>query len=96
MVWLCDGRVDVEVVDDVLWVVPPLLLRAGLVGLDLGRDDLVVPEVEVVLRLLVGDDNLVEPLDGPPTDLTGNDQPERKACESGERAGVSAAIGRET
>mmetsp|Transcript_52754 Transcript_52754/g.97641 ORF Transcript_52754/g.97641 Transcript_52754/m.97641 type:complete len:297 (+) Transcript_52754:1773-2663(+) len=60
--WLKHGRVEIDVVDDVLWFVPPALL-CGKLSINMGRQDPVVKEVVMVLRWLVGDGDCGEPLD---------------------------------
>jgi hypothetical protein len=60
---------------------PPLLLRSRLLRHDLRREQLVVPEVKVVLRFLMGDLDLVQPLDAATTDLTRDDESNGEACE---------------
>ena len=56
------GRVDVDVVDDVLGLVPPALLVRE-VRVDVGRQHAVVEEVVVAVGRGRGDLHLAEPLD---------------------------------
>ena len=70
------GRVDVHVVDDVLWLVPPTF-SIGQVGIHMGRQDAVVEVVVVVLRRLVGDPHGGEPLDHAPANATREKGPQR-------------------
>mmetsp|Transcript_1670 Transcript_1670/g.7453 ORF Transcript_1670/g.7453 Transcript_1670/m.7453 type:complete len:368 (+) Transcript_1670:237-1340(+) len=63
-----DGAVDVEVVDDVLGLEPPALVR-GELRIDAHGKHAVVVEVVEVLGLLVGDDDLAEELDHATADV---------------------------
>mmetsp|Transcript_14041 Transcript_14041/g.34308 ORF Transcript_14041/g.34308 Transcript_14041/m.34308 type:complete len:778 (-) Transcript_14041:634-2967(-) len=72
--WRGDDAVDVELVEEVLWLVPPpLLVRPFLVHL--GRKDAVIEEVIVVVRLLLSHLDLCEPLDHAPADPARDDEP---------------------
>mmetsp|Transcript_44921 Transcript_44921/g.143070 ORF Transcript_44921/g.143070 Transcript_44921/m.143070 type:complete len:478 (-) Transcript_44921:1469-2902(-) len=73
-----DGGVDVDVVDDVLRLVPPAL-GFGPPRVDVRRQDPVVEEVVVVLGGPVGDPNLAQPLDHPRAGASRQQDPEGEA-----------------
>jgi hypothetical protein len=64
-----DGRVEVEVVDDVLWLAPPALVIRALLIHHGGQDAVVVVVVEG-LGLFAADGDAGQPLDHPPPDVT--------------------------
>ena len=66
--WLRDGRVDVELVDDEVGLVPPALGR-GALGVDELGQHAVVHVVEVVVALDRGDGDVGEPLDHAAADV---------------------------
>ena len=83
-----DGRVDVEVVDDVVRV-PPEAPRLGVLGrAHVRRQHPVVVQVVPVVRLRVRDLDPLEPLDGAPPDEPGQDQPDREPVVRGQPAPV--------
>mmetsp|Transcript_21658 Transcript_21658/g.73628 ORF Transcript_21658/g.73628 Transcript_21658/m.73628 type:complete len:235 (-) Transcript_21658:738-1442(-) len=67
-----DGAVNVELVEDVLGLVPPVLLR-GQLGVHVWRNDPVVVEVVEVIRLARGHRQLLEPLHHAPADVARDD-----------------------
>mmetsp|Transcript_12928 Transcript_12928/g.37238 ORF Transcript_12928/g.37238 Transcript_12928/m.37238 type:complete len:229 (-) Transcript_12928:328-1014(-) len=71
-----NSRVDIELVEDVLWLVPPSVLKR-LLGGDVGRQDSVVMIVVVVLGFVRNDIDCLEPLDHATTDVSRNDQTDR-------------------
>ena len=73
-----DDRVDVELVDDVLRLVPPPL-DLGDLGIHVRREHAVVHVVVVVVGLLPLHHNLLEELDHAATDETRDDHPDREA-----------------
>mmetsp|Transcript_12496 Transcript_12496/g.30326 ORF Transcript_12496/g.30326 Transcript_12496/m.30326 type:complete len:668 (-) Transcript_12496:2-2005(-) len=66
------GRVEVELVEEVLGLVPPPVPVRDLL-VHLGGQDAVVEEVVVVIALLLGDHDLGEPLDHAPADPSRDD-----------------------
>mmetsp|Transcript_16157 Transcript_16157/g.51567 ORF Transcript_16157/g.51567 Transcript_16157/m.51567 type:complete len:360 (+) Transcript_16157:1845-2924(+) len=82
-----DGRVDVELVDDEVGLVPPALGGRTLGVHKLGQNP-VVHEVEVVVRLLGGHRNVGEPLDHAAANVAGNDEAERVAVVRGQALAV--------
>lgn len=56
----------------------PFLLRPRFFRHDLSRQQLVVPEMQVMLRFLIGHVDLGEPFDGTTPDLTRDDKPDRE------------------
>mmetsp|Transcript_32498 Transcript_32498/g.77627 ORF Transcript_32498/g.77627 Transcript_32498/m.77627 type:complete len:530 (+) Transcript_32498:1316-2905(+) len=72
------GRVNVELVEDVLGLVPPSS-REGLLGGDVRGEDAVVVVVVVVLRLVLEDVDVGEPLDHAAADVAGDDESDREA-----------------
>mmetsp|Transcript_24664 Transcript_24664/g.65891 ORF Transcript_24664/g.65891 Transcript_24664/m.65891 type:complete len:450 (-) Transcript_24664:71-1420(-) len=81
------GGVDVEVVDDVLVLVPPSLGR-GQLRVHVRRQHPVVEEVVVVLRGLVRHPHLAEPLDHAPADAPWQQRAQRGAMVGGEQLAV--------
>mmetsp|Transcript_12452 Transcript_12452/g.31806 ORF Transcript_12452/g.31806 Transcript_12452/m.31806 type:complete len:495 (+) Transcript_12452:1055-2539(+) len=73
-----DGRIDVELVDDVIGLVPPALGVGDLGSHMLGQHAVVVV-VEEVVRLVGRHCDLVEPLDHAPSDVARDDQPQWEA-----------------
>mmetsp|Transcript_19929 Transcript_19929/g.49491 ORF Transcript_19929/g.49491 Transcript_19929/m.49491 type:complete len:799 (+) Transcript_19929:251-2647(+) len=73
-----DSGVDVELVEKVFGGVPPSVFVRDLL-VNLGGEDAVVEEVVVVVRLLVSDDNLGDPLDHAAADPAGDEHAERVA-----------------
>mmetsp|Transcript_37678 Transcript_37678/g.64262 ORF Transcript_37678/g.64262 Transcript_37678/m.64262 type:complete len:501 (+) Transcript_37678:1389-2891(+) len=67
------GRVDVEFVEDVLRLVPPSSSQT-LLRSDVGRQDAVVVVMVVVLRLVLQDVDVSEPLNHTATNVSGNDE----------------------
>mmetsp|Transcript_12222 Transcript_12222/g.38586 ORF Transcript_12222/g.38586 Transcript_12222/m.38586 type:complete len:236 (-) Transcript_12222:464-1171(-) len=81
------GRVGVELVDDVLRLVPPPLRRRRL-GRDADGQDSVVHEMVKVGGLGGGDLDVGEPLDHTAADVAGDDQPHGEAVIRRERPPV--------
>mmetsp|Transcript_6702 Transcript_6702/g.10471 ORF Transcript_6702/g.10471 Transcript_6702/m.10471 type:complete len:295 (+) Transcript_6702:507-1391(+) len=71
-----DSRVDVELIEDVLWFVPPATLE-GLLSGDVRREDTIVMVVVMVLSLVRDDINLLEPFDHAATNVSWNDETDR-------------------
>ena len=78
VVGLRDGRVDVELVEDVLGLVPPIALERFLGG-DVRGEDAVVMVVVVILGLVRDDVDGGEPLDHTAADVAGNDETDGEA-----------------
>ena len=78
VVGLRDGRVDVELVEDVFGLVPPVALE-GLLGGNVRGEDAVVVVVVVVLGLVGDDVDGGEPLDHTTTDVTRDDETDGEA-----------------
>mmetsp|Transcript_52167 Transcript_52167/g.138523 ORF Transcript_52167/g.138523 Transcript_52167/m.138523 type:complete len:487 (+) Transcript_52167:1563-3023(+) len=73
-----DRRVDVELVDDVVGLVPPALSVGDLGGDVLGQHAVVI-EVEEIVTLRLGHANLCQPLDHAAADVPRDDQSQRVA-----------------
>ena len=71
-------RVDVDVVDDVFGLVPPVALE-GLLGGNVRGEDAVVVVVVVVLGLVGDDVDGGEPLNHTPSDVTRDDETDGEA-----------------
>mmetsp|Transcript_6892 Transcript_6892/g.12017 ORF Transcript_6892/g.12017 Transcript_6892/m.12017 type:complete len:215 (+) Transcript_6892:621-1265(+) len=73
-----DHRVDVELQDNVRWIVPPVSLGT-LLGRDLRRQYTVIMIMVVVPSLVWEDIDVPQPLDHPPCYISWNDDAHRKA-----------------
>mmetsp|Transcript_10612 Transcript_10612/g.14314 ORF Transcript_10612/g.14314 Transcript_10612/m.14314 type:complete len:345 (-) Transcript_10612:525-1559(-) len=76
VVRLGDSRVDVELVENVLRLVPPAA-REGLLCGDVGRQNTIVVVMIVILGLVFNDVDFCKPLDHSASNVTRNDETDR-------------------
>mmetsp|Transcript_91424 Transcript_91424/g.153162 ORF Transcript_91424/g.153162 Transcript_91424/m.153162 type:complete len:279 (-) Transcript_91424:958-1794(-) len=76
MPWVGNCGVDVQLVEEVLWLIPPSLSLSKL-SIHVGWHNAVIKEMIVIVRGLLGHSDGGHPLDHPPTNPPWNNNPQR-------------------